>query len=534
MGAGCCRSYVCLLVILASFNWSTAVLAQAKQPVRSPATRQEQAEKHPGKMSVRISEIAPAQTAAQEMAGRGNTGVTSDDLTDLLNQPEASVKSRILVIDHKNISGNVDLGVDQVPILFRVEFHNCEFKDNVQIRSVVFDQGLVFDNVTFDKSFQLDGDHIKGDLLLTNVHMARPGETARAGPPGEAKIQLNQVQIDGDLRIKNPEADRLEAENLTAANVIIWLPQSRGPEFVDLMKLDTGRMSLAATAGTRANELQVNGSNIHETLALQNVVLQNVNASNLTVAKRTQFLSATVIDKSLELAFSSLGNFDWEFPGDTTFRLPERVNLEGATFSNLHVAPVFAGTAKSEDEREGRWQKRRTDYGLVFLEKANYYEPAYTAYESLLKGEGRGDNADAVYFAMRDRRRYTEWEEAAPISGKIIAGLNYMVGFGHKWLFGYGRSWVYPIVWCMAIIVVGAFVFRDTTLMEKQDEQPVSPFSSLWYSIDLFVPVLSLGVASRWHPKRDQRFLLFYSKLLSLVGLVFLSAALGALTGTLK
>jgi hypothetical protein len=89
------------------------------------------------------------------------------------------------------------------------------------------------------------------------------------------------------------------------------------------------------------------------------------------------------------LSFSSLGNFDWEFPGDTAFRLPEKVNLEGVTFSNLHVAPVFAGTAKSEDEKESRWQERRTDYGLALLEKANYYEPAYTAYESLMKSEGR-------------------------------------------------------------------------------------------------------------------------------------------------
>lgn len=135
---------------------------------------------------------------------------------------------------------------------------------------------------------------------------------------------------------------------------------------------------------------------------------------------------------------------------------------------------------------------------------------------------------------MRDRRRYTEWKDAVTHSGQAIAGMNYVIGFGHKWLFGYGRSWVYPIVWCVAFIVAGAFVFRDVALMEKQDEQPVSAYSSLWYTIDLFVPVLSLGVANRWHPKNDRRFLVFYSKLLSLVGLVFLSAALGALTGSLK
>lgn len=536
MGPGSFRLYVCLLVILTSFNPS-ALPAQVRQRPRNAAAvpeRPARAEQQSGQPTSSPAESAPAQAAPEETAASGKVAITSDDLINQLNQPEANVKSHILVIARKSISGEVKLGLEQLPIPFRVEFHNCEFTDNVVISSVVFDQGLVFNNVTFDKAFQIVNDtHIKGDLLLTNVRMAPSEEPSKTGKPKPTMIQLNQSQVDGDVRIKNPEADKLEAESLTAGNVIIWLPKNGMPD-LDLMKLETGRLSVAANAGPRVNQLQLGGSSIHETLALQNVVFQNVIAPNLTVAKRTQFLPTTVIDKSLDLSFSSLGNFDWEFPGDAVFQLPAKVNLEGATFSNLHLAPVFSGKAQSEDVRESRWKERRTDYGLALLEKATYYEPAYTTYESLLRSQGRGDSADAVYFAMRDRRRYTEWIDSATFSGRAVAGLNYVVGFGHKWLFGYGRAWVYPIMWCLAFIAAGAFVFRDVALMEKHDAEPAWPFSPLWYSIDLFVPVLSLGVASRWHPKPDRGFLVFYAKLLSLVGLIFLSAALGALTGSLK
>ena len=459
--------------------------------------------------------------------------MTAADLITQLNQPEAAIKNHILVIARKSISGDLKLGLEQVPVPFRVEFHNCEFTDDVSVNSVVFNQGLVFDKVTFDKTFQFENNHVKGDLQLTGVRMVQSQDPSSPNKAKPTRLQLNQSQVDGDLRIKNLEAEKLEAENVTAGNAIVWLPKSGGPE-VDFIKLDTGRLSIAASAGTRISQIQLGGSNIHETLTLQNLVLQNVLAPNLTVAKRTQFLPQTIIEKRLDLSFSNLGNFDWEFPGNDPFRLPENVTIEGATFSNLHVAPVFSGAAKSEDEREARWQARHTDYGLELLEKAGYFEPAYTAYESLLKSQGRGDAADAVYFAMRDRRRYTEWKDAATFSGRAIAGLNYVIGFGHKWLFGYGRSWVYPVVWCLVFIAMGAFAFRDIASMEKQDEQPASPFSSLWYSIDLFVPVLSLGIANRWRPKNEQRFLVFYSKALSLIGLVFLSAALGALTGSLK
>jgi hypothetical protein len=535
MGPGSFRLYVCLLVILASFNPSAGALAQARRRARNAGARPEpaaQAEEKPSQPTSNSPVAAPTQSAQEETAA-GREAMTSADVINLLNQPEAAVKNHILVIARKIISGDLNLGLEQLPVPFRVEFHNCEFTDNLVISSVVFDQGVVFHNVTFDKAFQFENDHVKGDLLLTNVRMVPAEDPSPAGKPKRTAIRLSQSQVDGDLRIRNPEADQLEAENLTAGAVIIWLPKSRGPE-LDLVKLDAGRVSIAASAGTRASQLQLGGGNIHETLTLQNLTFQNVLAPNLTVGKRIQFLPTTEIDKLLDLSSSSLGNFGWEFPGGATFRLPEKVNLEGATFSNLHVAPVFSGAAKSQDEREDRWQARHTDYGLVFLGKASYYEPAYTAYESLLKSQGRGDNADAVYFAMRDRRRYTQWNDAATFSGRVVAGLNYVVGFGHKWLFGYGRSWVYPIVWWVVLVFLGTLVFRDIALMEKQDAEPVSPFSPLWYSIDLLVPVLSLGVASRWHPKNDRRFLVFCSKFLSLVGLVFLSAALGALTGSLK
>jgi hypothetical protein len=48
------------------------------------------------------------------------------------------------------------------------------------------------------------------------------------------------------------------------------------------------------------------------------------------------------------------------------------------------------------------------------------------------------------------------------------------------------------------------------------------------------VPVLSLGIAKDWHPRQEHRLLQFYSKFLSLIGLIFISAMIGALTGSLK
>lgn len=558
-----------------------------------------------------------SQVKGSQSPGGADHTMTSVELVRQLKQPEAAVKNHILVLKDKTITGDLQLGGTQLTVPFQVDFSDCEFQNkvavknvifnrNVRFNNVIFDKSVVFNNVIFDKAFRFEYDHVKGDLQLDHVQVLHTQDLSSSGKPYPPAIHLNQTRVDGDLRIKEPRADVLEAENLAAGNVIVGLAKS-GISQIKFAKLDTGRLSISGDSCAKPDNLpgvealDLSGSGIHETLTIQNLTFQTVLAANLTVAKRMQFLPRTLIAKRLDLSFSSLASFDWQFPGDdhdwlrTTsarstgqtqpskavssridqdrvpFRLPENVNIEGATFSTLHMAPSFPGNASSDKDRENSdkakcdeesknsskaksdeesktsdkaksdeeskksWLAKQTDYGLTFLEKAAYSEPAYSAYEASLKTQGRTDAADHVYFAMRDRRRYTDWHEACTASsGRTLAGVDYVIGFVHKWLFGYGRSWVYPIVWCVAFIVAGIFVFRDVALMEKQDDKPAHPFSSLWYSVDLFVPVLTLGVASRWSPKSDQRLRLFYAKLLKLAGAVFLAAVLGALTGSLK
>ena len=452
------------------------------------------------------------------------TPMTSDELTDQLNQTEKALKGPMLLIERKVISGSVQLDFKQRPIPFRVEFHGCEFRDEVEIRGVDFYSSVVFSETTFDKGLVLEHVHIKGDLRLEE------GQVNKGGI-----IQLNQTVVDGDVRIKSLVVDELQAEYLTAGNLIVSL----GPPHItrmDLKHLATTRLSIAADGRVVRNidELDLDSANLRETLALQSLTLQKVSAIGLIVGKRTLFLPTTSIEKLLDLSSSNLGSFSWTFSTTTPVALPQKLKINGASFIALNLTPVSPPGRTESDSEEIRLRQGHTDYGLLFLQKAGYFEPAYAAYESSLKTQGQADAADAVYFAMRDRRRYTEWQDASTSWSKVVGGFDYVVGFGHKWLFGYGRSWTYPMVWCVIFVLIGTVIFRDSGRMQRLDEQSSHPFSPLWYSLDLFVPILSLGMATSWSPKREHGLLLFYSKFLSLIGLVFISAMVGALTGTLK
>jgi len=466
---------------------------------------------------------------ADDTATLLQTSISSQELAGEL----AGAKDNYLLVENKKINGRLEVPADAQPLQVRVEFRNCEFTDDVIIKKASFDRSITLQKVKFDGAVDLDHIHVKGDLQLIDVQVA-------------GTFKLNQSQIDGDLRIRNPVVHGLQIESLTAGNVIIS-PGKTHISSLDLASLTAGRLSISAgkDAIPEIDDIKLDNATLKDTLVLQNVTVQKMTAVNLSVGKRTEFLPTTYIRKRLDLTSSNLGNFEWRFPSTVPgapLHLPEVVLIDGATFGNLDITPVplprvtpesESEEKKLREEEEKRLRADHRDYGVDFLQKASYYEAAYTSYEASLKARGRSDSADGVYFAMRDRRRYTEWRDASGIWETITAGFNYLVGFGHKWLFGYGRSWTYPLVWCVVFIITGAFIFQDAERMEKVNAE-AHPFSPSWYSIDIFVPVLSLGVASGWRPKGEYRFLLFYSKFLSLAGLLFLTAMVGALTGSLK
>ena len=444
-------------------------------------------------VALAITTAATGQTGTTPFADANGTPPTPMSSSDLTSQL-SGVKDNSLVVANKIISGPLRIDADQrpiIPVTFKVEFRDCEFTDEVFIRKVDFGQSVILLRVKFDKGLNLDSVHVQGDLLLESVQASQ-------------MIQINQSQVDGDVRIRSPMAPGLEIESSTASNVIIGLGKNSIAK-LDFAHLSAGRFSLSATQDSNAKvgQLILNNANLRETLALQNVELQQVGAVNLTVAKRAMFLPVTTI-KQLDLASANLGGFEWIFAGQV--QLPQKLEIDSATFGSLSVVRVLAAGAARFPMDARRVRADRTDYGLAFLERAEYYEPAYTSYESALKSRGQSDKADGVYFAMRDRRRYTEFVDASTAKDKTVAGFNYVIGFGHKWFFGYGRAWVYPLIWCVVFVLVGGFIFRDSERMQRlEEESPARVFSPIWYSLDIFVPILSLGVAKNWRPKQEYR-----------------------------
>lgn len=69
--------------------------------------------------------------------------------------------------------------------------------------------------------------------------------------------------------------------------------------------------------------------------------------------------------------------------------------------------------------------------------------------------------------------------------------------------------------------------------MEAIGEHPPR-FSAFWYSLELFLPVVDLGVAKSWRPSQQSFPLLTYARIHQLAGWILNPVALAAITGAFK
>ena len=117
---------------------------------------------------------------------------------------------------------------------------------------------------------------------------------------------------------------------------------------------------------------------------------------------------------------------------------------------------------------------------------------------------------------------------------KLGALLKYVLDLLQQVLFGYGRSLGPPLTWALAFIAFGSFVFDDRKEMVRFKDESTQDYSGFWYSLELFLPIVDLGMAKGWRPIDSSKKRLLYARIHQLAGWILIPVAVGVLTGSLK
>jgi hypothetical protein len=160
---------------------------------------------------------------------------------------------------------------------------------------------------------------------------------------------------------------------------------------------------------------------------------------------------------------------------------------------------------------------------LAFVSAAEFDPRIYVELEEFLKGKGEMDFATRVFLERNDRFR----DERAH-------GVNWWSRYLLGIVAGYGRAPERSLIPCALVVLFGCFVFWDDRKM-KPNEQKFEGrrYNPLWYSLDLFAPIIDLEAAKVWSPLPTETFKWFYFRLQRILGWLLVPIAIAAFTGFL-
>ena len=149
----------------------------------------------------------------------------------------------------------------------------------------------------------------------------------------------------------------------------------------------------------------------------------------------------------------------------------------------------------------------------------------YSQFEAFLRAHDYADDADRVLVAGKRRERRTTSSGWFSLSRWKSQLEDLTVGYGTKPL--------RPLVLCIVVVILGTIILDQPGKMNwTDDKQARQKYSSFWYTLDKFAPVIDLKVADVWQPSTAglQRFALA----LRILGWILVPLAAAALTGSFK
>ncbi len=512
-----------ILALFCSVTLSTALKAAA--PTGQAAS------------SVNAQTPAEQEIVRQLSAGReadltnlpeGQRSVRAAFFKQVLAASSSQVQGGSILITGAEIPDAVMAGGagESIDVPLRIRLARCHFASAVDCDGCHFHGSVTLVRCRFDGGLHLPNSQVDGDLQLVDTTIALPkGGGARAflitGTHITGLLSLERLRLNGET---------LGAASLVTTRVDINLTNSGKIKLLNLANLNADHVSIAnyGSGTAHINTLQMNGADIKNNLILDGLSIGYLTAQQVTAARAN--LINTTVERKLNLSRAAFGSFLWHVPaknGEPSW--PKDMVLDDFTFKSgivTKVEPSAAGQGKTAVPANAE-ADQENDVTLDFLKQAEYSQSAFTSYEQELEGSGRSHDAEDVYLEMHRARRRHDFKVANPATW-----LTTLFDYFQEYFLGYGRSVVPPLVWSIVFIALGTYLFRRRGHIAATDEK-APPFSPFWYSLEMFLPIVDLGMGKSWRPREDS-FLVTYARIHQIAGWVLIPVALAAITGAVK
>ncbi|WP_406841776.1 hypothetical protein ACICHK_42970 (plasmid) [Streptomyces sp. AHU1] len=370
------------------------------------------------------------------------------------------------------------------------------------------------DRFAADGSVVLTGARLQGQLLLHTSTINNPGglaldaSLARIGGDLNAsslsitgQMRLEEAHIDGSADLTGAQLDHPGGESFSARRLRLQgrlygsgLTSSGDIVLTDAHIGASVELPLAQLTNSDGNTLTAWGMTVGGTVDCCDGFVSEgpVSFTNATIASTLCFMNAT-ITKDLSLksvrvgtlktngATALRGEVDLRHAqigilADTPASWPDRIHLDGLTYTHLETAPL---------QERLVWLRRQT---TRFLPQP--YEQLAAAYTR----QGNDQAARTVLLAKCRHHRSVQ-----------SAGLR-LWGCLQDWTVGYGYRPIRAAAWMLLLLAISTIAFTSHhPSPAKVSEAP--PFNPLLYSLDLLLPVVDFGQQQAFNPLGWQQWL---------------------------
>lgn len=474
------RCLECLLLIFAMGAFGISLHAEDNSSLRHCLTDEQPGELEPNaeaegwvRLQVAAGEIADL---AARFPNETDRILGAEFVAELMTTPIKGAKASRNGVQIKSavITGELDLS--NAVIAYDTSFKDCCFRNEVYCRKSRFERSLSLSGSDFRSEVDFTSAEIAGGFLADETQFASPDQEAN----------FEKVKTVGDFVIRNA---------VFAGKALF-------------------------TKADVSGDFNAGGAKF--TSATEEAIFDSVKV------KEYAFFHETVFSGPTSFAYANIGmNFGVE-------KAQFNDTHSGADLSNMRVGQtaVFSNAVfKGPINLEGlAFQRVATDDWAGFFDMVNrssYSPGVYTNLESLFRKEGDAKKADAIYIEQKRRERR-----------QFLGGFDWFSSLAQDWLAGYGRhlEWVLP--WSAILVVIGALVFWRERGMETQKPADAERFKNryhpLWYSLDLFLPIIDLGETNVWTPRKDRRAARLYMRFHIILGHLLVPIGLAAWTGIIK
>jgi hypothetical protein len=390
-------------------------------------------------------------------------------------------------------------------------FNNMKVGGLVNLHGAKFLGETIFIGIEIRRDFGFEKAKFEGDsnkeLIFSNARVG--GNVIFAETRCLSPVSFINAEITGDIDVSQSRFEkRVDFSTMKVGN---WV-RIKETAFSDRLYMNDARFLHVNIQGPKEGDtkgfpsfpLDLSRTEIKGELSLKHVALREMIAPALQVAGPTTFQDLIIEDRlDLEQSgFSKISMLQVAWP-----KSREAIYLNGMTYQFI-----------SAGEGKDSWKRL-----LELVKGAKYDANVYSNLESFFRSQGYADQADEVFIEHKRVERKGSQQKIKQFWSVLL-----------EYLVWHGRKPQLALLWSLGIILLGSFVFNPKGMELKKPDEASLRYNALWFSLDLFLPLVELGVANSWVPRKERLLARNYIYIHKILGAIMIPLGLAAVTGIIK